>query len=213
MGRKKYFVNLFLLIVVFSCSLSYGQETGKKQRIGFSVCAGSQQIFPYNSPDYTHNFKGIKGVLNRQLKNKNHLTIELQIEPGLYIARHQLLNEFFLQPKDGADYLEQRIRFTTERTITEVALNAGVVFRYNVNEKIGLFFLGSVGPMLSDNSTERLKGGFAFSDILEAGISYNTGKMMFEIKPGVRHTSNANLRQPNGGHNSSTIDFGLSFYL
>lgn len=213
MGRKKYFVNLFLLIVVFTCSLSYGQEVGKKQRIGFSVCAGSQQIFPYNNPDYMYNVKGIKGVLNRQLKNKNYFTIELQIEPGLYIARHKLLNEFFLQPKDGADYLEQRIRFTTERTITEVALNAGVVFRYNVNEKIGLFFLGSVGPMLSDNSTERLKGGFAFSDILEAGISYNTGKMMFEIKPGVRHTSNANLRQPNSGHNSSTIGFGLSFYL
>jgi hypothetical protein len=83
------------------------------------------------------------------------------------------------------------------------------VFRYRSDKKMSFFMMGSVGPMISDTQTERLAKGFAFSDIIAAGVTYKTGKVMFEVRPGLRHVSNANLQFPNCGHNSTNIDFGL----
>jgi hypothetical protein len=213
MRRNNYIFSTFFLILLFSGFSLSGQETSRTLRAGISVGMGSQQLFPYDDPDYTHECKSLKGLFNYELKRTGRISCELQIEPGLFLAKHQLLNEFFIQPESGADYLQQRVKYSFERTITEIAVNAGILVRYNSGEKLGFFILGSIGPMYSDSSTERLAGGFAFSDIIEAGVSYNTGKIMFEIRPGLRHTSNADLWFPNSGHNSTTIDFGLSFIL
>jgi hypothetical protein len=73
--------------------------------------------------------------------------------------------------------------------------------------------LGSIGPMISDTETERLAKGFAFSDIVDLGVGYKVGKIMFEVRPGVRHVSNANLQSPNSGLNSSNINFSISVAL
>jgi hypothetical protein len=213
MRRYRIILSANILIILFSCMPLSGQEKSRPLRAGISLGMGSQQLFPYNDPDYKHGYKSIKGVINHELKRKGRISYELQIEPGLFLAKHQLINEFFIQPEWGTDYLSQRVKYSSERTITELAVNAGIIIRYNSSEKLGLFILGSVGPMYSDSSTERLAGGFAFSDIFATGVTYNTGKMVFEIRPGLRHTSNADLWFPNSGHNSTTIDFGLSFLL
>jgi hypothetical protein len=131
----------------------------------------------------------------------------------MYSARHKLLNEYYVQPKDGTDYLEQREIFTKEKTITEYVLNVGFLIRYDPKESFSFFVLGSIGPTYSDTKTERLARGFAFSDVLAIGVAYKTGRIMFEISPGIRHVSNADLKYPNSGHNSSNIDFGISVFL
>jgi hypothetical protein len=190
-----------------------GQEVTHSIRTGISFGTGKQPFFPFTSPDYSYKVNGYKVLINYHLKTVKRISYELQIEPGIYSARHQLLNEYFIQPKDGPDYLEQREIFKKEKTITEYALNIGIQVRYSFKERWSLFVLGSIGPMISDTQTERLAKGFAFSDIIAVGAGYKTGRVMFEIRPGLRHVSNANLKKPNSGHNSTNIDFGISVTL
>jgi hypothetical protein len=209
--KYKLFSILFFSILISIQLLA--QEESRSLRIGVDYSIGKQPFFPFSSPDYSYKVNGYKVLINYLLKNAKRFSYELQIEPGIYSARHRLLNEYFIQPKDGADYLELREIFTKEKTITEYALNIGMVIRYKVKERLSFFFLGSIGPMISDTETERLAKGFAFSDIVALGVNYKVGKIMFEIRPGLRHVSNANLKQPNSGHNSSNIDIGISVFL
>jgi hypothetical protein len=207
---KIFLLFIYSLFVVFSL---YGQDNSKAIRLGIGYGIGTQQIFPYNNSDYSHNVNGYKGLINFPLKKTGKFSYELQIEPGIYSARHRLLNKFFIQPDKSANYLELRDLFAQERTITEYALNIGVLVRYNLKEKLSFFILGSTGPMYTNTETERLAKGFAFSDIFAFGVAYKVGKVMFEIRPGLRHESNLNTQYPNSGHNSSNIDFGISITL
>lgn len=189
------------------------QQENHNIRTGFIIGVGKQPFYPFTSPDYIYSVKGYKFLINYHLKTVKRICYELQIEPGIYSASHQLLTEDFVQPKDGPDYLEQRKIFMKKKTITEYALNVGMQIRYSIREKFSLFVLVSTGPMISDTATERLAKGFAFSDIIAIGAAYKTGRIMFEIRPGLRHVSNANLKKPNSGHNSTNIDFGISVSL
>jgi hypothetical protein len=209
----KYTLSLFLFINILMDLQLQAQEEGKSFRIGVNYSIGKQPFFPFSSADYSYKVNGYKFLINYPLKKAKRISYELQIEPGIYFAKHKLLNEYFIQPKDGADYLELREIFTKEKTITEYALNVGMVVRYNVKERLSFLFLGSIGPMISDTETERLAKGFAFSDIVALGVAYNVGKITFEIRPELRHVSNANLKKPNSGHNSSNVDIGISVSL
>jgi hypothetical protein len=211
--NRNYKIYLIIFINILVTLQLNAQDESKSLRIGVNYSIGKQPFFPFNSPDYTYKVSGYKLLINYPIKKTKSFSYELQIEPGIYSAKHKLLNEFFIQPKDGTDYLALREIFAKEKTITEYVLNVGIVVRYNVKEKFSVFFLGSIGPMISDTETERLAKGFAFSDIVALGVAYKVGKIVFEVSPGLRHVSNANLKQPNSGHNSSNIDFGISLTL
>lgn len=204
---------LLLVISILLFSQLYAQEENRLLRLGVNYGIGKQQLFPFKSPDYSYNVSEYRLLINYPLKQSRVINFELQLEPGIYSARHQLLNEYYVQPDQGADYLQQRDIFTKEKTIKEYALNVGILVRYKLKRKISFFILGSVGPMISDTETERLAKGFAFSDIIAVGMAYKIGKVLFEIRPGLRHVSNANFQFPNSGHNSSNIDFGISVSL
>jgi hypothetical protein len=73
--------------------------------------------------------------------------------------------------------------------------------------------LGSVGPLITDTETERLSKGFAFSDVLAVGLSTKIGTVTFDIRPSLRHVSNAGLNESNAGYNTKNIEFGVSFPL
>jgi hypothetical protein len=192
-------------------AISFAQEEQLIWRTGLMYTTGTQQAFPFNSKDYTYDVRGYKAVINRELWRKGVFSYELQFEPGIYRANHQLLNEYFVQPDYGPDYMELREIYTQEKTIMEYVINVGFEVRANITESFSMFIIGSIGPMISDTETERLADGFAFSDILAIGAAYQTGRMMFEVRPGVRHVSNADLQFPNCGHNSTNIDFSVSF--
>jgi hypothetical protein len=211
--KIQYIITILLFLSFGSLIHSYGQEDQRPVRLGICYGTGTQQIFPYNNKDYIYNVNGYKILINHPVGITGKLSYELQFEPGIYFAKHQLLNEYFVQPKDGTDYLEQRKIFTQEKTITEYVLNAGFQVRYCIKPGLSLSLIGGIGPIYSDTETERLARGFAFSDVVAIGMAYKTGKLMFEIRPGLRHVSNADLKYPNSGHNSSNIDFGISVFL
>ena len=67
--------------------------------------------------------------------------------------------------------------------------------------------------MITDTETERLSKGFAFSDVLALGFSLKVDKVIFDVRPSLRHVSNAQLQSSNAGFNTSNIEFGISFSL
>lgn len=97
------------------------------------------------------------------------------------------------------------------KTINEYALNAGIIYRRFLNAQASVFATLNSGPMYIDTDTERLKKGFAFSDVISIGYNYKWKKISFDAKFMFRHASNANLQKPNYGLNAAGFEFG-TFY-
>jgi len=205
---KTRFLILISICIILS-PISWSQDNNHQFRTGFSYGLGTQQMFPYYSKDYLYNFNSFKALFNYTLKD-GLFSFEIQAEPSLFISKHTLLNASFVQPDYGPNYLLLREIYTKEKTITEFALNIGIQVRFNPKGRFSYSFLVSSGPMFSDTDTERLAKGFAFSDVFAIGILYKINNLCFEFRPGVRHASNLDLKFPNSGHNSCTIDFGVS---
>jgi hypothetical protein len=201
---------LLLLISLIYVPYAFAQQNKDVIRIGFDFLAGNQLIFPFNDINYSHTQKGYRLQINYLLRN-GKFSYELQIEPSYYKAEHRMLNPDFILPTGGVDYMAERVMFMKERTINEYALNIGLVTRYNFNKNFSSYLLLSTGPMYTDKETERLAQGFAFSNLISLGLGYSTGRLRFQFGPGIRHVSNANTHFPNGGHNSSTLDGGVTF--
>lgn len=202
---------MILLVLLTGCPELAAQQGTTGRHAGIMYTAGSQQAFPFNSPDYLYDIRGIKAVLNLQAARSGIFTFEVQAEPGVNRATHQLLNQYFVQPDFGPDYLEKREEYTKEKTITEYVINFGFQARMHLSGRLSVFLIASIGPMYSDTGTERLAEGFAFSDIIAAGVAFRAGEVLFELRPGLRHVSNADLRFPNSGHNSTNIDFSAAY--
>jgi hypothetical protein len=73
--------------------------------------------------------------------------------------------------------------------------------------------LGSIGPLITDTETERMSKGFAFADVLAVGFSINIESFQLDIRPSLRHVSNAGLGSSNAGYNTKNIEFGISYQL
>jgi len=204
---------LISICIILIFSKLDAQEEKQALRLGASFGAGTQQFFPYNSPDYKYNVTGFKALINYRVKELRSFSFEVQSDPGLYFARHILLNPDFVQPDYGPNYLELREIYTKEKTIAEYVLNFGLLIRYQPKGRISYFIMGSIGPMISGTATERLAKGFAFSDIVGLGVSIKAGRFVFDFRPSLRHVSNLDIQFPNSGHNSSNIDFGISVFL
>lgn len=204
--------SLLLIISLLIFSHLPAQETKKKISLGFDFALGTQKCFPYNNPHYLHNTTGFKLMLNYPLKGAK-FSYEILIEPSIYLVEHQLLNKYFIQPSDSPDYLLLRELYCQKRSYKEYALNIGFLTRYNFNKSLSTFILVSVGPLYGGIATERLAKGFAFSDIIDLGLTYRIGKISLDLRPGIRHVSNADTKTPNSGHNSSTISLGISYSL
>lgn len=204
--------SLILIINLLIVLPSSSQTTDNKVRLGFGILIGKQNIFPFNDLYYSHSQVGYRLKFNYTFRSAK-FSYELQIEPSVYVAEHQMLDTNFILPSGGADYKQQRAYYMQKRQIIDCALNIGLMTRYNFNEKWSTYFLFSTGPTWINKRTERQAAGFAFSNVLSIGAAFNTGRLRFEFGPGVRHVSNASTHLPNGGHNSSTLDFGITYSL
>jgi hypothetical protein len=180
--------------------------------LGLNYGQASQDNFLSHNDNYLYENWFLKFQINYRFFQKK-LSYELLIEPSIYYSEHQLLNKFFIVPESGPDYRERQERFTQKRSFEEYALNLGIVVRYSVFENFSTYILGSVGPMIANADTERLKKGFAFSDILGFGLTYQHHRLFFDLRLTLRHNSNADLYKPNHGHNSVGLESGIAFQL
>ncbi len=218
MKKINYKVILIFFVGIIFTNKTYAQEIEKNKPInkislGLNYGKSFQKNFLFNNQNYLYENTYFKIQINYLLTQRKRFRFELNIEPSLYFSKHQLLNKYFIQPEKNPNYLEQRVRFTEEKLFNEYAINVGIIVRYKIKNNLSTYLLGSIGPMISGQDTERLKKGFAFSDIFGIGFSYKQKIILFDLRLSIRHNSNANLYQPNHGHNSLGLESGISFQL
>jgi hypothetical protein len=199
---------LLLCLLLFSTSKIIAQQDTSRLSIGFNCGFGSE----FNNKDYTFEDHFYKVQLYYKLKETKHFQYEILIQPEINFAKHQLLNFYFVKP-ETPDYQEKRDKYTQLKDVREYVLNVGFLIRKPINKNCSFYVLGSVGPMITDTETERMSKGFAFADVLAIGFSFRVEKIQFDIRPEIRHVSNAGLSDTNAGYNTKNIEFGISYSL
>jgi hypothetical protein len=93
----------------------------------------------------------------------------------------------------------------------EFGLNVGFLLRqYLAEDLITLYLLLSSGPHYASSLPFRQSNGFMFSDNLFFGVTFKLDENIFlDLRPGIRHLSNAGFKRPNGGINNMVINAGL----
>ncbi len=82
----------------------------------------------------------------------------------------------------------------------EIGMNAGLLYQFDLNEKIALSTSASSGPHYISAESSQQAGGFIFSDNFTLGIKYEIHSgTYFGTSGRFRHISNANLKKPNKG--------------
>lgn len=97
----------------------------------------------------------------------------------------------------------------------EYGLNGGVVLRkYFFKDALSLYGLISAGPHYVSAVPRRQVAGFIFSDNFMVGTSVHLFKgIELDLRAGIRHLSNANIKKPNGGINNFLLNAGFTVDL
>lgn len=199
---------VFISFLFFCCIPFYGQNSKHEKSIGFSYGFGNE--IKNRNYSYTNSYYKIQ--LGYVVKETKSFKYELLLQPEINFAKHQLLNLYFVSPEEF-DYINKREVYTKLKNINEYALGVGLSIRKSWSKSFSTYFLASVGPMISDTETERLSKGFAFSDVLALGFSLKVDRLIFDIRPSLRHVSNAGLGNSNSGFNTTNVEFGISLPL
>lgn len=204
MSRKLLLVIMFLLVVL----KAVGQDKKNDLAIGFNYGFGSE--FSNRNYSFTNHFYKIE--LYYRIKESKNFQYEIVVQPEVNFATHQLLNFYFVKP-ETPNYIEKRDEYTKLKDIHEYVLNIGFLVRKPIGKVLSIYALGSVGPMITDTETERMSNGFAFADVLAIGFSAKMNQFRFDVRPSVRHVSNAGLNSENAGYNTKNIEIGISYCL
>ena len=200
---------LFLcLLLLFGVLKVIAQEEKPRLSIGFNHGFGSE----FNNNDYTFTNHFYKLQFYYKLKQTKHFQYEILIQPEVNFGMHQLLNFYFVKPEDPG-FEEKRAEYTKLKDVHEYVLNVGFLVRKPVGKKCSFYVLGSIGPMITDTETERMSDGFAFADVLAVGFSIQIKRLQFDLRPSIRHVSNAGLGSENAGYNTKNIEVGISYSL
>lgn len=206
----KIIVSFFLLF--FVKGFSQDKNTTKDiLRVGFIYGFSSQNTYIKQDSDYKYNNEIFKLSTHINLLKKNKHSWEFLMEPSYYKSEHEAINYWHKFFTDSQNPNELRNEFMRLKPINEYALNLGILYRYFLKPNFSLYALGNVGPMYIDTETERLKKGFAFSDIFAVGSNYKINKISIDFKCFIRHVSNANLIYPNFGINAVGFEFGTYY--
>ncbi|MEO8534059.1 MAG: acyloxyacyl hydrolase [Flavobacterium sp.] len=202
---RKLVLNLLFLLCLLRVS---GQQVKRNFSVGFNYGFGSE----FHNRNYTFTNHFYKAQLYYKLKKTKKFQYEILVQPEINFGRHQLLNFYFVQP-DDPDYIEKRAVYTQLKDVHEYVLNIGFLVRKPITDSFSFYILGSIGPMITDTQTERMSEGFAFADVFAVGFSVKAQRFQFDVRPSIRHVSNAGLGSSNAGYNTRNIEFGISYSL
>ena len=188
----------------------YAQNAEKASRFAIGLAYGNGSEF--NNTDYTYTNSYIQGQVYYSLNPAKRWEFVVAVQPEVNFARHRLKNYYFVNP-DDQNAEEKRKHYMALKDIHEYILNVAFFARYNITKDLSMYAMGNVGPMITDTETERLTKGFAFCDVFAIGATYKIDKIAFDVRPNVRHTSNAGLQNSNAGFNTRNIQFGVIMAL
>lgn len=194
------------LLMLLCATGAFAQEVHKNQQFYVGGCYGFGNEFGNSNYSFSNSYVQIQFYYSFNPSKKWEYLVAFQ--PELNFAKHQLLNPYFVTP-DEPDYEQKRREFTQLKDLNQYAFNVAFFAKYNFSKSISAYAMLNVGPTISTKETERLTRGFTFNDVLGVGVAYNTGSVIFDVRPNVRHVSNAGLNESNAGFNTLNISFGF----
>ena len=197
-----------LLLLLLLPALASAQKNSGNWSVGLNYGLGRE----FKNSNYTFTNRYYKGVVYYSFKKTKRFHYEIVLQPEVNFATHQLLNLYFVKP-DEENFEAKRAAYTQLKDITEYVLGVGFLVRKPLSKQISVYLLGSIGPMITDTETERLSKGFAFSDVLSLGVTLHYHSLSLDIRPSIRHTSNAGLQGLNAGFNTFNFESGLVYRL
>lgn len=195
---------VLFLCLFYSICQAQQNEIPDKYAVGLAYGFGKE----FKNRNYTYTNKYVQAQLYYNLNPGSKWEYVLALQPEVNFGTHQLLNLYFVTP-DATDYENKRARFTQLKDTREYIMNVAFFVKRNITQRLGLYAMANIGPMIIDTETERLAKGFAFCDVMALGASYNFGSIVLDVRPNVRHVSNAGLDRPNAGYNSFNIAFSV----
>ncbi len=199
---------IFFVLFLFAVFQLKAQEKSSNFRVGLSYGFGSE----FSNTDYTFENHFYKAQLYYKIKETTNFVYEVLIQPEINFGKHQLLNYYFVKP-ETPNFEQKRIEYMRLKEVREYVLNVGFMVRKPIGKIFSVYALGSVGPLITDTETERMSKGFAFADVFALGFTVDYNKFRFDVRPSVRHVSNAGLGSSNAGYNTKNIEFGISCQL
>ena len=195
---QKTIILLISIFILISTTVFAQQEVNKnndRHKIGFMTGYGNQQWLGV-SYDYRVSFFQIQHYYT--LIKKENWSLELLSQPQF--------NTVVFKPADDISIEEKGFEF---------GLNAGFLIRRKLIKDVfhAYAFLSS-GPHYVSGTPDRQVSGFIFSDNLFVGLDVKISKKMYlDLRGGIRHISNASIKQPNRGVNNLVINGGVFFKL
>ena len=199
-----------ILVLLLIITNVYSQETDKPNRYTFGASYGTGQEF--KNTDYTYTNKYVQLQFYYSLNPGKKWEYVFALQPEINFGTHQLLNLYFVTTEDP-DYENKRVAFTKLKDTREYILNVALFLKRNITPDFWVYGMANVGPMLIDTETERMAKGFAFCDVVAFGTAYNFGSVLLDLRPNVRHVSNAGFKKPNSGYNTLNVAFCIIFPL
>ncbi|MEQ6123866.1 acyloxyacyl hydrolase [Pseudotenacibaculum sp. MALMAid0570] len=203
---------LFIFFLFFSV-LAIGQEKQKKlKKVGVLFNSAKQNNILFSDHDYDYKTSVFKAQLFYNLENWGEWDFNLIIQPQFQIAKHQLLNPYFIT-SDEPNYLELRERLTKKRTISLYAFELGFQLKRQVTRN--LFFEANfgLGAGYIDVETERLSQGFTFIENISLGFAYSIKESEIYFGSNLGHVSNLNLLPQNSGYNLLGFEIGYRIQI
>ena len=203
MSKKNIFNKLLIIIALLTISFesskaqSDSSKSNSKHKIGFVSGVGFQKLL---GVDLGHNYKVNQYLAQYYYTLKRNTTWDWEI---------------IVQPQYNASRFKLTDTSKTEIKAFEFGANAGILIRKHIikNTLSAYAFLSS-GPHYVSDVPPRQAKGFIFSDNLFGGLNLKVFKSIFlDLRFGIRHISNANLKSPNGGVNTFAVNGGIVINL
>ena len=197
-ARRDILSVLFVIITAgFGTAQVENSAFKAKTKIGLMYGYGTQQELGM-AADYQYDVIYYQVQFYRTLFNWRKTAVELLIQPQ-YNRTNFIFGDNEFQNSYGYEF----------------GLNVGFLFRrYFADDLVSIYVLISSGPHYASSLPFRQSSGFMFSDNLFLGISVKLNRNIYlDLRPGIRHLSNAGFKRPNGGINNVVINGGLILVL
>ncbi|MBN2571726.1 MAG: acyloxyacyl hydrolase [Ignavibacteriales bacterium] len=196
-GLLKYrFVIAIFIFTIINYTNLFSQDlifNGKDHKIGFQFGYGTQNLLEV---DYHYDVYLFQVQYFYSLINEETWSLEINIQPQFNFTSYKHIN-FATSNESGYEY----------------GLNFGIIARKNIlNDHLGVYILVGFGPHYTSGTPERQANGFIFSDNFMFGINLKIINNIYcDLRTGLRHISNADLKEPNCGVNNFVINSGFFF--
>lgn len=213
--KQKKFLNslrrsIFILFFLYS-ALTLGQENTSNRtlkKVGVLYNSAKENNLLFTDKDYDYKTNAFKVQLFYNLKKWGKWNFNLVVQPQFQIAKHQLLNEFFVTP-DEPNFELLREKFTQEKTLSLYAFELGFQLRRPIISN-RIFFEANfgLGAGYIDVETERLAQGFTFIENISLGFAYSIKNSEIYLGANLGHVSNFDIQLPNSGYNMFGFEIG-----